>query len=199
MAARNKLTAQERHIWSLRMVVVGLFIALCISIWSTRTSIEDLTLHIPPDLSAGVKLKAGEIHKANIYTFAAYVMISINDWQKNGAGDFPRLINEYACAVTPRFKVELEASKEEKARNGELARTRSAGQLGVFTDAHVQILSKNQSWLVWLDLAINEHVNGVQVKDTSIRYPVPVVRDNRKCNPFGLAIDGYEQTPERIQ
>ena len=48
-------------------------------------------------------------------------------------------------------------------------------------------------WVVWLDLDLLESVKGMTVKQTSIRYPIRVVRQaiDPETNPWGLALDGY--------
>jgi hypothetical protein len=46
---------------------------------------------------------------------------------------------------------------------------------------------------VWLDLELNESVQGMRVKQTTIRYPIRVSRYpvDAATNPWGLALDGY--------
>ena len=194
---RNKLTAQERHIWTLRMVILFLLLLLAYAIHKTSIKLEEITVHVPPDLSQGTTLKGGQIGKSNVFTFANYVMTSVNEWNTSGRDDFPKLIEEYTCVITPGFKARLERSLNQKEAQGELDRSRSVARLGPYTDKYVNFLG-NGTWVVWLDLTLKETLLGQDVKDTVIRYPVRVIKDTRLCNPMKLAIDGYEYEPKRI-
>ena len=197
MAARNKLTAQERHIWSLRITIAGLALLLAIAMLINRTQIEDITLHIPPDLSQGVTMSAGQVPKANVFAFALYALTALNEWPDNGAEDYPRIIEEYACLLAPSFLAELKQSVIEKQRQGELSRARSVRMVSPYTESHVNYLG-NGAWVAWLDLAISENVGGAPIKDTIVRYPVRVVRDERQCNLMQLSLDGYHHQPARL-
>ena len=57
------------------------------------------------------------------------------------------------------------------------------------------------AWIVWLDLDLMESVKGMTVKQTTIRYPIRVVRQaiDPESNPWGLALDGYASDgPRRL-
>jgi integrating conjugative element protein (TIGR03746 family) len=63
----------------------------------------------------------------------------------------------------------------------------------------VKVISPND-WLITLDLTADEYYGTEQVKRALVRFPIKVVRwdvDPQK-NPFGLALDCYSGSPERI-
>ena len=63
-----------------------------------------------------------------------------------------------------------------------------------FDELRVQILN-SRTWVVWLDLELQESVKGMSIKRTLIRYPLRVVRyavDHEK-NPWQLALDGFNR------
>ncbi len=198
MAPRNKLTAQARHIWTLRLGGLALIILLALEIIASRTSPKDFTVHIPPDLSQGVTMSGGYIPKANVFAFAHYMLSVLNEWDQDGRTDFPQQIKTHACYLSAAFREELQAVIEQKTRDGELARSRNVRLLSPYTADHVN-QAGNNTWIVWLDLEIHEYVAGTTIKHTTIRYPVRVIRDARTCNQMGLALDGYRYQPERIE
>ena len=57
------------------------------------------------------------------------------------------------------------------------------------------------SWVVSLDLMIEETVLGERVKTRAVAYPVRVVRYDvdREWNPWGLALDCLAATPRAIE
>jgi integrating conjugative element protein (TIGR03746 family) len=63
----------------------------------------------------------------------------------------------------------------------------------------VQVLSRND-WIVTLDLDVDEYYRGDLVKRALVRYPIRVVRYDvdPQHNPWGLALDCFAGTPERI-
>ena len=139
---RNKLTAQERHIWSLRMVIAGYTTVTLVLIFSLSTTLQTIDVHVPPDLSQAVNLKPGQIPKSNVYAFANYVMTALNQWQEDGELEFQQLIEAYSCSMTPAFKETLQQSLKDKRRSGELNRVRYATRIGAYTDQHVNVLEK---------------------------------------------------------
>lgn len=92
---------------------------------------------------------------------------------------------------------------ELKARRGELAyRVRGVHEVPGhgYEERRVDVLSSD-AWIVWLDLDLLESVKGMTVKQTTIRYPVRVVRQaiDPETNPWGLALDGYASDgPRRL-
>jgi integrating conjugative element protein (TIGR03746 family) len=63
----------------------------------------------------------------------------------------------------------------------------------------VKVVS-NSDWVVTLDVNADEYHGTEQVKRALVRYPIKVVRQDLdpELNPFGLALDCYDGTPQRI-
>lgn len=105
--------------------------------------------------------------------------------------------------LTPRYRNDLIADMELKARRGELAyRVRGVHEVPGhgYEERRVDVLSPDV-WIVWLDLDLLESVKGMTVKQTTIRYPIRVVRQaiDPEANPWGLALDGYASDgPRRL-
>ncbi|NGI91416.1 DUF2895 family protein, partial [Escherichia coli] len=57
------------------------------------------------------------------------------------------------------------------------------------------------NWLVRLDLVADEYFHTEPVKRALVRYPLKVVRQegDPEQNPFGLALDCYSGTPQRLE
>jgi integrating conjugative element protein (TIGR03746 family) len=58
----------------------------------------------------------------------------------------------------------------------------------------------DRDWIVTLDLTVDEYYGDERVKRALVRYPLKVVRldVDPERNPFGLALDCYSETPQRI-
>jgi hypothetical protein len=60
----------------------------------------------------------------------------------------------------------------------------------------------HDTWVVHLHMRLSEHMNmnGNAVKDVAIHYTLRVARydANPKINPWGLALDGFVENPERV-
>jgi integrating conjugative element protein (TIGR03746 family) len=160
-------------------------------------------IHIPPDLRSGISLAFDEIHPANVYGFASYIFQQTNHWQEDGSKDYPQQIYALSAYFTPHYRTALMTELKLRGKQGELInRTRTIQALpgSAYEERRVVILGKN-SWLVWLDFQITEHVRGMEVKNVKIRYPIRVVRYavDPEQNPWGLALDGYSgDGPRRI-
>jgi integrating conjugative element protein (TIGR03746 family) len=90
---------------------------------------------------------------------------------------------------------------EEWARYRELMQ----GPLGVHSPQldptlRVQTVS-DRDWIVTLDVSADEYFGAEQIKRAPVRYPIKVVRldVDPERNPFGLALDCYAGTPQRIE
>ena len=195
----NALSARDSHIWTLRLVIVILTALLFVCILAWHRSRDQITVHIPPDLSRGATLRAGQLSAPTVYAFAQHIFQAINHWPDNGAVDQQRLLQEYRCYLTPSFRNSLRRSTQAKMRSGELQRARGVYPLTHYRDSLVRQLSA-ALWLVRLDLGLREWVRDRTVKDTRLRYELRVARHDvsRQCNPWGLALDGYESPPRRI-
>ncbi len=203
MRYRDQMHNQAAHITTLRCVIAVLCLII-ILLWSGwNTARETLRVHIPPDLRSGANLAFDAVHPANVYAFASYITQQVNHWENDGSKEYPAQIYQLAAYFTPAYRSQLISEMELRSKQGELSdRTRSIQVLpgSAYEERRVDILSPD-SWLVWLDFQIIEHVRGMEVKNVKIRYPLRVVRYavDPEQNPWGLALDGYGgDGPRRI-
>lgn len=199
---RSALDAAHAHIATLRLACAALLLALLGAGLAWDRARQDLRIILPPDLRAGATLAADEIPPPAVYAFAYYLFQQLNRWPKNGETDYPRALYQLASYMTPAFEGLARAELEAKGRQGELAeRTRALQELpgSAYTSQRVQVLG-NGVWVVTLDAQIIETVRGAKVKDTTIRYPLRIVRYpiDPERNPWGLALDGYAERPRRL-
>jgi len=196
--ARNALHSRDSHIWTLRIVILilaGLLFLQCLVIYTRQ---NEITVHVPPDLSKGATLKPGELQAANSYAFANYVWRNLNDWGVSGKEDYKRLIDEYRCLVTPEFERWLRLNEAQKRRQGELDRTRVFSEINAYKPEFVSELGSNV-FSVALVMKIQERVKSVVIKDVGMSYSLRVIPDSRKCNEMGMALDGFMVDPTRAE
>ncbi len=188
----DNVRAHLRSLW----IVIGLQGLIILALWiGWSQAPKQLRVYVPPDLRSGAVLAAEEVPPANVYAFAFYIFQQLNRWPENGAMDYGSAIFRISPYLTPRYRNDLIADMELKARRGELAyRVRGMHEVPghSFEERRVDVLSPDV-WVVWLDLDLLESVKGMTVKQTSIRYPIRVVRQaiDPESNPWGLALDGY--------
>jgi len=200
---RYEIDNVRAHLRSLGYVI-GFQALLILALWyGWSQSPKHLRVHVPPDLRSGAILSVEEVPPANVYAFAFYIFQQLNRWPANGAKDYGNAIFRVSPYVTPRYRQELIADMERKAKGGELA-YRIRGMQEVpghgYAERRVDVLATDV-WVVWLDLDLLESVKGMTVKQTTIRYPLRVVRHtiDPESNPWGLALDGYEgDGPRRL-
>ena len=194
---RNGISSRDSHIWTLRMggIVLVAIIAGLLTLIGLKQNM--FTVQVPPDLSHGARVKPGEYQSSSSYVFAHHIWREMNDWKVSGKVDLPARIKTYECYVTPAFKRQLEKIKVEKSANGELDRTRTMTSDAAFKDSFVKELG-GSTFVTYLYMHIIERIDGSEVKNVHIRYPLRVVPDNRNCNRFGQALDGFYSEPERI-
>ncbi|OOG28825.1 integrating conjugative element protein [Thioalkalivibrio denitrificans] len=195
MAYRKEIENVRAHIWTLRLAVIVMAAVTALMGYGWHSAPSRITVHVPPDLSAGSAQKVGEIPRPNVYTFALYVFQQLHRWPEDGTKDYGNQIFRLHPFLTPRFIEELKADMEQRGRRGELTRrTRAVREVdgAVYEWSRVEVLSRD-SWIVWLDLEIAETMRGMPVKDTRVRYPLRVVRYtvDPELNPWGLALDGF--------
>ena len=200
---RYEIDNVRSHLHSL-WVVIALQIFVIAALWIALMRLpSDMTVHIPPELRNGASLSVEEVPRANVYTFAFYILQQLNRWPENGAQDYGAAIFRTSAYLTPEFRETLITDMHNKSRVGELTH-RVRGLQAIpgegFSERRVDVVSSDE-WHVWLDLELAESVQGMTVKRTRIRYPVRVVRYavDAEANPWGLALAGYAgQGPSRI-
>ena len=171
--------------------------ALLLAIRGLQLAPAELTLHIPPDLRSGARLRVGEVPPPNVYAFAHYIWQQVNHWSRDGDKDYGAAIWRMQAYVTPACREWLEADLAAKANKGELSlRTRALQEIPghEYEETKVRPLSSS-AWRVELDYEIRESVRGMPVKQAGVRYPLRVVRfdADREKNPFGLAVDCFDE------
>lgn len=196
----DNVRSHLRSLWA----VIGLQGLIILALWvGWSQAPKQLRVYVPPDLRSGAVLAAEEVPAANVYAFAFYIFQQLNRWPENGATDYGSAIFRISPYLTPRYRNDLIEDMELKARRGELAyRVRGVHEVPGhgFEERRVDVLSSD-AWIVWLDLDLMESVKGMTVKQTTIRYPVRVVRQaiDPETNPWGMALDGYgTEGPRRL-
>lgn len=189
------IKAQNKFIGLLFIICVGCFIG-----WMTAPS--RMTVYIPPDISNGATLKAGEIPSPLIYSFAYEVWQEINYWPTEGTQDYLANLHTYWSYLTPSFKSELMQDYEDLKIAGQVQRQRYLQGItgAAFEASNVKKLS-DSTWEVDLKMRLTEYKNNQPVKDVEILYPVKVVRANisQQNNPYGLQIAGFAAEPVRLK
>ncbi|MFV0278358.1 MAG: PFL_4703 family integrating conjugative element protein [Parahaliea sp.] len=202
---KNEVTHLQAHIKTLRRGVGALFIltgVLGVGWWQAP---RDLTIHVPPDLRSGSVRKWWDVPPESVYAFAFYLFQQLNRWPTNGEEDYARNIRALSASLTPAGQHMLRLAYAQKRRTGELRqRVRGIYEIpgrgfGDDPTRRVRVVSR-RDWLVTLDIAADEYHGAEQVKRALVRYPLKVVRldIDPERNPFGLALDCYDGTPQRI-
>jgi integrating conjugative element protein (TIGR03746 family) len=202
---KNEVTHLQAHIKTLRLgagALLAVALVLGFGWWSAP---RDLTIHVPPDLRSGSVRKWWEVPPESVYAFTFYIFQQLNRWPTNGEDDYARNIHALSAYLTPACQTFLRHDYNERRSAGEL-RQRVRGIYEIpgrgFGDApttRVRVVSA-RDWIVTLDVTADEYHGAEQVKRALVRYPLKVVRMDvdPERNPFGLALDCYSSTPERI-
>jgi len=206
MRFQNALENSRVAIQILLIALIFSFIINIALMLGWRSAQQKIEVHIPPQIpTTGLSLKANEIPPATIYSFAYYMWQEINYWPQNGTQDYKKTIEQFSPYLTPRFKAFLQRDYLERTNQGEVQdrqRTLQGANGTAFEVSQVEYIG-HDTWLVHLHMRLSEHmnINGNQVKDTAIDYTLRVVRYdvNAKANLWGLALDGFVNSPQRVQ
>jgi integrating conjugative element protein (TIGR03746 family) len=200
---RHAVRDRDQHILTLRVACGALFLfVLVVSIGWMRAP-DKLTIHYPPDLRSGSTRPWWEVPIPSVYSFAFYIFQQLNAWPKNGDVDYPAKIHALSSYLTPSCQDFLNADAKKKSSGGELAdRVRVVYEIPGrgYQSKSVTVVDRD-IWVVRLDLVVDEYFHAEPVKRALVRYPLKVVRwsGDAERNPFGLAIDCYEGTPQRLE
>ena len=199
---RNELAGRREAIRALWVAVgVALVCAVLMAVgWMSAPS--SIRIHIPPDLSAGAMVAPDDPGPPHVYTFGFYLWQQLYRWPVNGAEDYPARIDSLVHYLTPSCYEDRREDVEVRRRQRELAgRRRAVWEIpgrGYSVDrVHAEGAG---SWVVLLDLQIEETMLGQPVKTRLASYPVRVVRYrvDPELNPWGLAIDCLARPPVPI-
>jgi len=203
---KNKVDALQAHILSLRIILAGMAILCAALFYGWQSAPRHLTIHVPPDLRTGSTRLWWDIPPENVYGFALYVFQQIHRWPLDGETDYPKNLNALRAFLTPSCQALLQQDFRTRQINGEL-RGRVRGIYEILGRGYaqnptlrVQQLSRD-AWRVNLDLNADEYYLTEAVKRTAVRYPLRVVRYdiNAEANPWGLALDCFDSTPQRLE
>ena len=195
MRYRDLNSSLSSHITTLR-VIIGTMVLINVFLWiGWRNASSDIRIHIPPDIRSGAVVNADEISSVNVYSFASYIFQQIYRWHENGVKNYGQQIFNVSPYLTPVFRSELIKDMEKRRQQGELTgRVRFIQEMPGhgYEERRVDLLDDN-NWIVWLDYNIQEFVNGMQVKNVNIRYPLRITRFDvdPESNPWGLALAGF--------
>lgn len=194
---------RDERIIKVQKLFVFILCGVCLLLgigWATAPS--RLTVYIPPDISNGATMKAGEIPNPLIYSFAYQIWQEINYWQQDGTQDYPANIHAYGTYLTPAFKAELLQEFDDLKATGQVQRQRILqGMAGAaFEPSNIKKIADN-TWEVDLHMRLTEYKNSQAVKDIDIVYPLKIVRMHvsQDNNPYGLVIAGYVSEPQRLK
>ena len=200
---RNELAGQReaiRALWG--AVAVALACALILGVgWMTAPSA--LRIHIPPDLTAGATVRPDDPGPPHVYTFALYIWQQLYRWPSDGAVEYRAKLDALVHFLTPACRQDrLDDFAARDARRELAGRQRAVWELPGRGYTPERVFHEGAgSWVVSLDLMIEETVLGERVKTRAVAYPVRVVRYDvdREFNPWGLALDCLAGTPRVIE
>lgn len=201
----REVNATLRLLIKVQWLFIAVLSAVALGLWiGWKSAPRDITLHLPPDLRNGAHLKIGEIPLSNVYTFAYYIFQQLNSWPQSGTENYGANIWRLSAYFTDGFQQTLLRDLDERGRRGELAyRKRGLFESpgAAYEDWRVEVLS-DDSWIVLLDLEIEETVRGVTVKNPVLRYPLKVFRSRAdpERNPYGMVLAGFAgDGPRRVE
>jgi integrating conjugative element protein (TIGR03746 family) len=202
---KNEVSRLEAHVKTLQVGAALLFVLSLMAGTGWWSAPRDMTIHVPPDLRSGSTRKWWEVPPETVYTFSFYIFQQLNRWPNDGEQDYPRNLTQLDAYLTPSCKTMLQAEFEQRRAAGELRkRTRGVFEIperGYGDDPSFRVKALGaDAWLVNLDLTVDEYFGSERVKRALVRYPLHVVRMDidPERNPFGLALNCYSGTPQRI-
>ena len=206
MKFQDALEQAKWHIKTLYGVLSLFFVMILLLIGCWYMSDTNRSVYIPPEIPIdGITQTAGNVPVSTVYSFAYYIWQGLNNWPSNGAEDYQTAIHQFSPFLTPRFKVSLIQDYNNRLNGGEI-QDRVIVMQGLFGSSFspqdVQALGHG-TWIVHLTLHLTEsmNMNGNTVKDIDVNYALRVVSfpANAKTNPWGLALDGFEENPVRTK
>ncbi|EGR4213400.1 DUF2895 family protein [Vibrio metoecus] len=191
----------DSHILTLRTTIIILAISLLSSLYALYKAPSEIIVRIPPDLSNGAVMRIGDVPKASILTYTAYLWIEINTWLKDGQKEAFENLDLWQFYISDKFKRELTAQYNKLNSNGELnlknIKRRVTLSPGTLSDWETRVIVrvKNRSWIVMLDVIVEDYYLGEKIQDVVVRYPleVEIVEANSSQNPLGIQIIGLAE------
>lgn len=200
----SSLKEHSAHIKTLRMTVGLLSLALALSLGALYKAMDDITIYIPPDLSDGAAMKSGDVPKGTVLTNAAYLWTEFNTWMKDGNKDAFSNLTAYQNYFGSDFRQQMRDQYNDLFKKGDLNRIRrltlAPGTLSEF-DNRVITKVRGKSWVVLLDVIVEDFYLGEPLQKLQVRYPLVVERVNTTAdqNPIGMMIVGLNGSPKVIK
>ncbi len=202
---KNEITHLKSHIRTLRLGTGALFAVSLMLGGGWWSAPHELTIHVPPDLRSGSTRKWWEVPPETVYAVTFYIWQQLQRWPTNGDDDYARNIHVLSPYLTPACQTWLRRDYEYRRSLGELRqRVRGIYEIpgrGYGEDPTLRVRTvSDQEWIVTLDVAADEYFSTEQVKRALVRYAIKVSRldVDPQRNPFGLVLDCYSDTPQRI-
>ena len=192
-----------RTLWFVVVIMIGINVLLVVG-WIHSQS--KISVQIPPRIpESGLMMRQGDIPDSTVYSFAYYVWQSINHWSNDGLQDYQKQITQFSPFLTPDFKLQLIEDYNNLLNQGELQdriRLMEGASGSEYMPSDVDYIG-HDTWLVHLKMRLTElmNSNAKVVKDIQMLYTLKIVRFDidAKQNPWGLAMTGFAEAPERIK
>lgn len=198
----NLLTAKQETIHSQRTVIGVFSVLLVLMAVAVLWLSKHIDVHIPPDLSKGVRLGMNEIPAPNVYTFGFYIFQQLNHWPVNGQDDYRKRIENLKNYLTPACYQNRLDDYEKKKQDKELKRRERSVSEIPGRGYHLNRVEKesDSTWRVSIDVQLRETMLGQRVKTRLANYPLRIVRYavDYELNPFQLALDCFAGAPKAI-
>lgn len=194
----HRTAEQKDHILSLRVITISLLVAVVMLAVTIVNMQSNMIFHIPPDTRGGAEIRPNEIPEPNVFIYSKYLWQEINSWSDDGRKDSIDKVVNYSNYLCKSFAEKLQEHYRENL-SGISGRTRTMRVVegANYSDSRVIEREKNQAWLVYLDMNLEEHMAGQLVKSTPIRYPLLVEKStvDIEKNPLGVKLCGFYEKP----
>lgn len=195
--------ARDKHITSLRYVILGLIVTIVLLVIALTASSKTQRMFVPPSFDEGGRLTANQVPDVYAYQFSLALWKKMNVWESDGAKEFPENIYKYQNYFTAGCRETLESQFYALRRKGELKDRKRAmveSPESPYSASKVQ-KAADGVWNVDLDVILRESVGNTQVKNNLMHYPIRVVYYDIDVdlNPWGLAIDCFYDQPTLVK
>ncbi len=205
MSEFKKLNAEAQKQIRYRERLILMLFCICFMLgFGWHRTLNDITVHIPPDLRSGASVKQGESHPAYIFGFAGEFFTYLNTWNKDGQYDYEGNTSRLRAVLTQKYRKEIRKEIKELMDTGELqGRTRIISPIteDYYTDKKVKVVNKS-TWVVTRKYRVREYLKNskIPIKDIFVEFPIRVIvyKVPIEANPWQLGLDGFESKPKRI-
>ena len=206
MAGARFKSREEELLKGLRYrnrIIVFMCLSLLVAIGGLVRAPHVIDVYQAPDPRYGLLSDPGVVPLPTVYAFAQHIFKLIHTWPNDGATDYKENGSRLNAYLSPAYFQEIWDDADARNSSNELrGRTRvvTSADGSAYSDNAVKIVGPD-TWIVYLDLNVEERVDNKVVKDTNVRYPLKVIKRHvsRAKNPYQLAIDGFAATPTRLE